>query len=540
MSEAASETEWTLPQSWAWSRMGEVASVIGGGTPRTDDPSNYEGGEIAWITPADLSGYTHKYIQRGARNITQRGLENSGARTMPAGTVLFSSRAPIGYVAIAANPLSTNQGFKSFVLPEDLSPDYIYYYLQRAKEIARGLASGTTFLEISGAKATIIPVPIAPRPEQDRIVAEIEKQFTRLDDAVAALKRVQANLKRYRASVLKAACEGRLVPTEAELARKENRDYEPASELLKRILAERRAKWEAAQLQKMIAAGKLPTNDEWKSRYKEPQPPKAISAELPEGWLWASVEQISTKVTDGVHKKPNYVESGVPFVTVKNLTAGPGISFDNLNYVTKTDHEEFVKRANPEAGDILISKDGTLGVVRAIRTAKVFSIFVSVAMIKPAFCELTDYLEFALCCPQVQIQMVPKGSGLQHIHLEDLREDCVPLPPLEEQQRIVDACSRQISVIDALEAEVEKRYVHAAALRRSILRAAFSGQLVPQDPNDEPASVLLERVRAERAALATNNGNQKATPEAGTANGQRRRRITRLAHRVSGGKGLEK
>jgi type I restriction enzyme S subunit len=399
---------------------------------------------------------------------------------------------------------------------------------------------GAGLAHITKGKFEQSTLQIAPLNEQRRIVAEIEKQFSRLDNAIAALKRVQANLKRYRASVLKAACEGRLVPTEAELARKERRNYEPASELLKRILAERRARWEAAQLQKMIAAGKLPTNDEWKSRYKEPQPPKAMSADLPEGWLWASVEQISTKVTDGVHKKPNYVESGVPFVTVKNLTAGPGISFDNLNYVTKTDHEEFVKRANPEAGDILISKDGTLGVVRAIRTAKVFSIFVSVAMIKPAFCELTDYLEFALCCPQVQIQMVPKGSGLQHIHLEDLREDCVPLPPLEEQQRIVDACSRQISIIDALEAEVEKRYVHAAALRRSILRAAFSGQLVPQDPNDEPASVLLERIRSERAALATNNGNQKATTKAGTANGQRRRRITRLAHRVSGGKRLGK
>jgi type I restriction enzyme, S subunit len=384
-------------------------------------------------------------------------------------------------------------------------------------------------------------IDLPPRPEQDRIVAEIEKQFTRLDDAVAALKRVQANLKRYRASVLKAACEGRLVPTEAELARKEGRDYEPASELLKRILAERRTEWEANQLRKMIAASKPPKNEDWKTRYKEPKPPNAsMLTELPEGWIWTTLEQISTKVVDGVHKKPDYVPSGVPFVTVKNLTAGPGISFDDLHYVTKTDHEEFTKRANPELGDILISKDGTLGVVRVIRTDQVFSIFVSVAMIKPVFRELTDYLEMALCSPQVQIQMVPKGSGLQHIHLEDLREDCVPLPPLEEQRRIVDACSRQISIIDALEDEVEKRYVHAAALRRSILHAAFSGQLVSQDPRDEPASVLLERIRAERTALATNNGNQKATSEAGTINGQRRRRITRLAHRVSGGKGAKK
>src|SRR5205807_1829378 len=113
------------------------------------------------------------------------------------------------------------------------------------------LAKATTVPSVRKTEIVPIVIPLAPLAEQTRIVAEIEKQFTRLDDAVAALKRIQVNLKRYRASVLKAACEGRLVPTEAELARKEGRDYEPASELLKRTLAERRAKWEATQLQKM-------------------------------------------------------------------------------------------------------------------------------------------------------------------------------------------------------------------------------------------------------------------------------------------------
>src|SRR5664280_314740 len=102
---------WVLPGSWHWATMGEVADILGGGTPRTDHPEFF-GGEIAWVTPADLSGYSAKTISRGARNITEAGLHHSGARLMPVGTVLFSSRAPIGYVAIAANPLATNQGFK--------------------------------------------------------------------------------------------------------------------------------------------------------------------------------------------------------------------------------------------------------------------------------------------------------------------------------------------------------------------------------------------------------------------------------------------
>jgi type I restriction enzyme S subunit len=344
-----------------------------------------------------------------------------------------------------------------------------------------------------------IQIPLAPRPEQQRVVAEIEKQFTRLDAGVEALKRVQVQLKRYRASVLKAACEGRLVPTEAELARREKRDYESADKLLARTLKERRAKWEANQVARLKAAGKAPKDDRWKARYTEPQPSQVQGLpRLPEGWAWASVESLASKVVDGVHKKPDYVQSGVPFVTVRNLTATPGISFENLNYVSEADHAEFSKRANPERGDLLISKDGTLGVTRVIRTDRPFSIFVSVALIKPIMKAMSDYMELALASPQVQRQMVPKGTGLVHIHLEDLREDCIPLAPFAEQLRIVAEVQRRLSIIDEVEAFLDADGLRAERLRHSILKLAFEGKLVPQDPKDEPATALLERIRAQR------------------------------------------
>ena len=219
MGEGRGEGANGLPSGWRWSTMGEVADIIGGGTPKSDQPE-YFGGDIPWITPADLSGYIEKLISVGARNITRAGLNNSGAKMMPKGSVLFSSRAPIGYVAIAANPVCTNQGFKSFVLRGDLTTDFVYYYLQYAKKLALALASGTTFLEISGKKAAQIPVPIPPIAEQKQIVTEIEKQFTRLDAGVAALRRVQANLKRYRAAVLKTACEGHLFVIKSEWKQK--------------------------------------------------------------------------------------------------------------------------------------------------------------------------------------------------------------------------------------------------------------------------------------------------------------------------------
>ena len=273
------EIPWEIPDTWNWIEVGEVAPVVGGGTPKTSDPDNFEGGDIPWITPADLSGYTEKYIARGERNITEKGLRGSSARLLPTDTVLFSSRAPIGYVAIASRPVATNQGFKSFVLPDKIDSSFVYYYLKCARETIEGLGGGTTFKEISGTAAATIPLAVAPLAEQHRIVAEIETQFTRLDASVSALRRAQANLKRYRASVLKAACEGRLVPTEAELARSEGRDYEPAAVLLERILAERRARWESREKRR--------------GKYKEPSSlDTSALPELPEGWAWAVIEQL--------------------------------------------------------------------------------------------------------------------------------------------------------------------------------------------------------------------------------------------------------
>lgn len=196
--------EWPsmLPAGWHWATMSEIAEVVGGGTPRTNDSTNFEGGDVPWITPADLSGYREKYISHGARFITRKGLESSSARLLPAGTVLFTSRAPIGYVAIARNPIATNQGFKSFVLKEGVLPEYVYWWLKGSKHRAEALASGTTFLELSGANAKKLPIPIAPINEQRRIVAEVEKQFSRLDEVVANLKRVTTRLAGYRERVL--------------------------------------------------------------------------------------------------------------------------------------------------------------------------------------------------------------------------------------------------------------------------------------------------------------------------------------------------
>jgi type I restriction enzyme S subunit len=165
----------------------------------------------------------------------------------------------------------------------------------------------------------------------------------------------------------------------------------------------------------------------------------------------------------------------VPFVTVKNLTAGEGISFEELNYISEEDHREFCKRTHPEKGDLLLSKDGTLGVVRLVNTDRAFSIFVSVALVKPVLKEISRYLEIALESPILQEQMVPKGSGLQHIHLEDLRRDCIPVPPLSEQRRIVVEVDRRLSIVREVETEVDANLKRAQGLRQAVLARVFGG-----------------------------------------------------------------
>ena len=169
-----------LPKGWAWCRLGDIGEIMGGGTPSTSI-EEYWNGEVSWITPADLSNYSDKYIAQGKRNITQLGLDNSSAKLIPKGSILFSTRAPIGYVVIADRPLSTNQGFKSLSLSINMSEEFVYYFLLAEKERIKLLASGTTFQELSASAFSKILIPLPPLAEQHRIVQQIETFFASFD-----------------------------------------------------------------------------------------------------------------------------------------------------------------------------------------------------------------------------------------------------------------------------------------------------------------------------------------------------------------------
>ena len=184
---------------WAKYKLSELGAIVGGATPSTS-VEKYYGGEIAWVTPKDLSSFSGRYIECGERNITEEGLNSCSAQLLPAGSVLFSSRAPIGYVAIAKNPIATNQGFKSLV-PDTKKVDslFMYYLLKYNKNRIEAMGSGTTFKEVSGATMKNIEVNLPPLAEQKRIAAILGA----LDDKIELNRRINANLEEQAQALFK-------------------------------------------------------------------------------------------------------------------------------------------------------------------------------------------------------------------------------------------------------------------------------------------------------------------------------------------------
>jgi type I restriction enzyme S subunit len=333
--------------------------------------------------------------------------------------------------------------------------------------------------------------PLAPLPEQHRIVEAIESYFTRLDDAVATLERVQRNLKRYRASVLKAAVEGRLVPTEADLARAGGRDYEPASALLERILAERRRRWHEAG---------------GRGSYQEPLSPNASNLrELPAGWCWATVDQLAHEVRYGTSAKTQEEqEEGVPVVRMGNIVDG-FLDLTELKYLPAS-HDEFPDLLL-QPGDVLFNRTnsaelvGKTAVFHGQREPCSFaSYLIRVRVLQGAHPEFVSHYINSMAGRAWIASVVSQQVGQANVNGTKLRACTIPLPPTNEQHRIVGEVDRLFSVASATAGAASADHRRCQRLRQSILKWAFEGRLANQDPSDEPASALLERIRSQTSA----------------------------------------
>ncbi len=337
--------------------------------------------------------------------------------------------------------------------------------------------------------------PIPPLPEQKRIVEAIESYFSRLDDTVATLERVQRNLKRYRASVLKAAVEGRLVPTEAELARTEGRDYEPASALLHDGDREKSAQKKRAG--RLWGAGVVPELHD------------VERAALPEGWCWAKVRDLGPVPGEVVQVGPmsmrskDFAETGVTVLNVGCVQWGY-IDESRAHRLPAPQAEKF-GRYRVESGDVLFTRSGTVGrtaVARQQHSGSLITFHLLRARPSADRC-LPEYLQIVFeGAPHVRRQTREASIGTTRAGFNTMLLALldVPLPPLAEQRRIVDEVARLLSEVDDTRACVTRDLRRCARLRQSILKWAFEGKLADQDSSDEPASALLERIRLQTSA----------------------------------------
>jgi type I restriction enzyme S subunit len=497
-----------LPAGWAFAPLGEIGEWNGGGTPSKENLSFWQDGSIPWVSPKDMKV---PVIADSIDHITENAVDQSATKLIEAGSVLFVTRSGILAhtlpVARTVVRVTVNQEIKALTPARAIDPSYVAWCARAFGPtiLERCSKDGTTVASIDTERLHAFVVPVAPLREQHRIVDAIESYTSRLDGVEATLERVQLNLERYRASVLKAAVEGRLVPTEAELARAEERSYEPASVLLERILAERRRQWEETELAKMKASGRTPTNDEWKSRYEQPFLPDELeSTALPDGWCWASMDQLTSRITSGSRDWTKYYGSGdAVFLMAQNVRPGRlDLSYTQL--VDPPPDDPSRERSQVSLGDLLVTIVGanTGDVCRVPNELPQHYVCQSVALMRPVE-ELTSfYVEAYLNSPlgQQTYERFMYGQGRPHLSFDNLRATPIPLPPLKEQVRIIESVERLQTVVQAATHQVTLDEERCRLLRQSVLKWAFEGRLVDQDPADEPASVLLERIRAERAA----------------------------------------
>jgi type I restriction enzyme S subunit len=465
-----------LPPNWLWTTLGEVAESMKNGIYKP--ASSYADDGLACLRMYNID--EGRIVWRDIKRMRLSESEIREYELLP-GDILVNrvnSRELVGKTAAISAGLERcvfeSKNIRVRLRRDVVSPEFISYRLlsagsryftQNAQQVV-GMAS------ISQPQVARFPLPLPPLPEQRRIVAEIEKQFTRLEAGVAALRRVQANLKRYCAAVLKAACEGHLVPTEAALAKtgKPKSTFESGETLLARILTERRKTWQGRG--KCIEPASLTITD---------------LPSLPDGWTWAKAEQLCEFITKGTTPSADKMHAGagdIPFIKVYNLTFNGTLNLDyKPTFIDRKTHRFELARSGVRSGDVLINIVGPpLGQVSIVpTTVEEANINQAVARFRVVLPDCQRYVAICLMTKTVigwAVRRAKTTAGQTNLTLELCRDLPIPLPPLAEQLRIVAEVERRLSVVDELEAVVTSNLQRACRLRQSILSSAFSGRLI--------------------------------------------------------------
>ncbi|WP_186590822.1 restriction endonuclease subunit S [Vibrio cholerae] len=385
------------------------------------------------------------------------------------------------------------------------SKKFLAYLLPGYLDAINQNTSAVTVKHLSSKTIQCIPLPLPPRKEQDRLVEKLEELFSEFDSGIEELKAAQTKLSQYRQSLLKSAVEGSLT----QQWRAENRDrvQETGEQLLARILKQRREQWQQQKLAEFAEKGKIPPKN-WQDKYPEPvQPDTTDLPELPEGWVWASMSQIS-QIQGGIQKQPKRrpVENKYPFLRVANVYRNE-LRLDEIHEIELFGDE--LQRLSLLKGDILIVEGN--GSKSEIGRCAIWNNEIENAVhqnhlirTRPVLA-LSKYVALWLNSPagmDIMSTLAATTSGLYTLSVSKISKIPVPIPSLCEQKAIADKIDMEFDAIDRQIEATALGLKQSEAQRKNILKSAFSGQLVPQDPNDEPASVLLEKIKQEREALA--------------------------------------
>ena len=488
-----------LPDGWAETTIGEIIE------PSKEKVNPLEIKAVPYISLEHIEKDTGKLLGHGSSTDVR-----SSKTKFTRGDLLYGKLRPYlnkVYISDFEGVCSTDL----LVFPKkELLSNTFFLYRFLCRDFVNYTShnvSGVNLPRVNFQTLSQFKILLPPLSEQNRIVAKIEELFTKLDAGKEELLQARARLKRYRQSVLKAAMDGKLTE---DWRKKHGNEIVPASVLLDRVLKERREKWEAEQLEQMMIKGKMPKDDKWKNKYKEPPGPDTSKlSELPEGWVWTNIQQLS-KVSGGLTKnsKRNTYPKKLPYLRVANVYAHElrleeikdiGVKKEELNRVLLKDGDMLVVEGNGSPDQI--------GRV-AIWNGSISPCAHQNHIIKARF----DPVEIGMYCIYWLLsiegrkyisQVASSTSGLYTLSISKVQALPVPIPPLREQQVIIEEIDRYLSVADAVEAVVDAELKRSDALRQSILKQAFSGQLVPQDPNDEPAEKLLARIKKEKAKRET-------------------------------------
>ena len=443
----ADEVPFDIPDSWEWVRLGSIGDWGSGATPSRTN-TEYYGGDIPWLKTGDLND---GYIKHIPESISHRALEKTSVRLNETGSVLIAMYgATIGKVGILTFPATTNQACCA-CLPIGIYNEYLFYFLMSQKSAFVKRGEGGAQPNISKEKIISTLMPLPSLTEQYRIVAKIKKVLPLVEQYEIAYSEVNSLNNSFpellKKSILQEAVQGKLVPQDP--------NDEPASVLLERIRAEKQALIKAGKIKKDKNESVIFRRDN--SHYEklngiERCIDDEIQFDIPDNWCWCRLGSVVEKLTDGTHKTPKYQPSGVPFLSVKDISSGK-ISFDDCKYVSQAEHNELYNRCDPKFGDMLLTKVGTTGIPVLINTKIEFSLFVSVALVKFNHQYLYDkYFLYMLQSPLVQKQCAKntKGVGNKNWVMRDIADTLLVIPPITEQYHIVERIEQLLNVTNRL------------------------------------------------------------------------------------------